>query len=70
MLPGSSRTARSAAGEKRREYSGSAVARSEDLGCCLVDCAGSAGGGVSELKGRPAKASGAESLEKRDSKVE
>lgn len=46
------------------------MARSEDLGCCLVDCAGSAGGGVSELKGRPAKASGAESLEKRDSKVE
>ena len=70
MLPGSSRTARSAAGEKRREYSGSAVARSEDLEGCLMDAARSTGGGVSAVKGRPAKARGAESLEKRDSKVE
>ena len=37
---------------------------------CLVDGAGSADGGVSDVKGRPAKARGAESLEKRDSKVE
>lgn len=62
--------ARSAALEKRREYSGSAVARSEGLGACLVGGAGSAGRGESEVRGRPAKARGAESLEKRDSKVE
>ena len=35
-----------------------------------MDGAGSAGWGVSAVRGRPAKASGAESLEKRDSKVE
>ncbi len=70
VFPGSSRTARSAAGEKRREYSGSAVARSEDLEVCLVDGGSSAGCGDSEVRGRPAKARGAESLEKRFSKVE
>lgn len=56
--------------EKRREYSGSAVARSEGLEGCFVEEVGSAGWGGSEARGRPAKARGAESLEKRDSKVE
>ena len=62
--------ARNAALEKRREYSGSAVARSDGFEVCLVAGAGSADWGRSALRGRPAKARGAESLEKRDSKVE
>ena len=45
MLPGSSRMARRAALEKRREYSGSAVARSEGLGVCLVDGGGGGSAG-------------------------
>ena len=62
--------ARSAALEKRREYSGSAVARSDGLEGCLVMGSASMGLGESEMRGRPAKARGAEIFEKRDSKVE
>ncbi len=46
------------------------MARSEDLEVCLVDGDSSAGCGDSEVRGRPAKARGAESLENRFSKVE
>ncbi len=43
-MPGSSRMARSAALEKRREYSGSAVARSEGLEGCLEGVGGGSAG--------------------------
>ena len=68
--------ARSAAGEKSREYSGEAVARVLGfIRCEGVRAVGVAGLVVVEMlsesgfKGRPAKARGAESLEKRPSKV-
>jgi hypothetical protein len=61
--------ARKAGAEKMVERSGSAVARVEScLEGRLLDFSGSGCGSDSLVRGRPAKASGAESLEKRVSK--
>jgi hypothetical protein len=65
--------ARSVGAENMVERSGSAVARVEEdreerlVGCCFSASAVGSGEG-SFVRGRPAKASGAESLEKRVSK--
>ena len=85
MLPGSSRIAFRAAGEKRREYSGEAVARLFGRGRCGRGEGGTWGGALgvaglfsamdgivwseSGFRGSPANASGAVNLEKTFSKT-